>query len=38
VLLKEHAAGITVTQVLEDLIRKTDNPDRRGLFPGIGKK
>ena len=36
-LLKENA-GITVREVLSDLIRKTENPDRRGLFPGLRKK
>ena len=36
-LLKENA-GVTVQEVLSDLIRKTENPDRRGLFPGLKKK
>ncbi len=36
-LLKENA-GVTVREVLSDLIRKTENPDRRGLFPGLRKK
>ena len=36
-LLKENA-GVTVQEVLSDLIRKTENPDRRGLFPGLRKK
>lgn len=36
-LLKENA-GVTVQEVLSDLIRKTENPDRRGLFPRLRKK
>ncbi len=36
-LLKENA-GVTVQEVLSDLIRKTENPDRRGLFPGLRKR
>ena len=36
-LLKENA-GVTVQEVLSDLIRKTENPDRRSLFPGLRKK
>ena len=36
-LLKENA-GVTVQDVLSDLIRKTENPDRRSLFPGLRKK
>ena len=36
-LLKENA-GVTVQEVLSDLIRKIENPDRRGLFPGFRKK
>ncbi len=35
VLLKDKTAGITVTQVLEELLKKTENPDRRGLFSGM---
>ena len=38
VLLKDKTAGITVTQVLEELLKKTENPDRRGLFSGMRKK
>lgn len=38
VLLKDSTEGMTVTQVLDELLRKTENPDRRGLFPGIKKK
>lgn len=36
-LLKENA-GVTVQEVLSDLIRKTENPDLRSLFPGLRKK
>lgn len=38
VLLKEGTEGTAVPQVLEELLRKTDNPDRRGLFPGMKKQ
>ena len=34
VLLKEDVRETGVSQVLEELLRKTDNPDRRNLFPG----
>ena len=37
VLLKENS-GVLVREVLDELIRSTENPDRRGLFPGIRKK
>ena len=37
VLLKE-TSGVLVREVLDELIRSTENPDRRGLFPGIRKK
>ena len=35
VLLKE--TGIPVGRVLDELLQKTENPDRRGLFAGIRK-
>lgn len=38
VLLKEGTERTAVPQVLEELLRKTDNPDRRGLFPGMKKQ
>ena len=38
VLLKENAAGVSVSQVLDDLLRKTENPDRRMMFPGMKKR
>ena len=37
VLLKDGAEGTTVGQVLDALLKKTENPDRRGLFPGMRK-
>lgn len=37
VLLKEDVTHTTPEQVLDDLLKKTANPDRRGLFAGIGK-
>ena len=37
VLTKENIREITVGQVLDDLLKKVENPDRRGLFSGIGK-
>ena len=38
VLLKESAGGMTVEQVLAELLKKVENPDRHGLFPGMKKK
>ncbi len=38
VLLKDSAEGTSVEQVLDELIRKTENPDRRALFAGLRKK
>ncbi len=38
VLLKNDTDGLSVGQVLDELLKKTGNPDRRGLFPGIKKK
>ena len=38
VLLKGSAAGVSVGQVLEELIRKTENPDRHRMFLGMNKK
>jgi hypothetical protein len=35
VLLKE--AGDSVGRVLDELLKKTENPDRRGLFAGMKK-
>ena len=37
VLLKADVRQITAEQVLEELLRKVENPDRRGLFPGMRK-
>ncbi len=34
VLLKENAREASVGQVLEELLKKTENPDRRALFSG----
>ena len=38
VLLKDSAEGTSVEQVLDELIRKTENPDHRALFAGLRKK
>ena len=38
VLLKPDAGGTAVEQVLDELIRSTESPDRRTLFAGIRKK
>ncbi|MBR2571718.1 MAG: MoxR family ATPase [Clostridia bacterium] len=37
VLLKETVRETSVEQVLEELLRKVENPDRRGFFSGIRK-
>ena len=37
VLLKENAGEITAEQVLDELLKKVENPDRSVLFPGTGK-
>ena len=37
VLLKENVREATVDQVLEELIKKVENPDRHGLFSGLKK-
>ena len=37
VLLKEDVREADAAQVLEELLRKVENPDRRGLFPGARK-
>ena len=37
VLLKAGTAGISVSQVLDELLRKTENPDRHGFFQGMRK-
>ena len=37
VLLKENISGTTVEQVLDELLKKVENPDRRGFFPGMKK-
>lgn len=38
VLLKDGAEGTDAGRVLDELLKMTENPDRRGLFPGIRKK
>ena len=38
VLLKSGISGISVDQVLEELLRKTENPDRHGILQGMRKK
>ena len=35
VLLKENGRETTVEQVLDELLKKVENPDRRRLFPGM---
>lgn len=37
-LLKDTAEGISVGQVLDELLEKTENPDRHERFPGIRRK
>lgn len=37
VLLKDSARETAVEQVLDELLKKVENPDRRGLFPGMKK-
>ncbi len=37
VLLKETAEGTSVGRVLDELLKKTENPDRHGLFAGMKK-
>ena len=37
VLLKEDVRETTVEQVLHELLKKVENPDRRSLFPGLKK-
>lgn len=37
VLLKENVHETTVEQVLEELLKKVDHPDRRSIFPGMKK-
>ena len=36
-LLRDDIRETTAAQVLDELIGKVENPDRRGLFPGSGK-
>ena len=38
VLLKENAGETTAERVLDELLQKVENPDRRSLFPGMGKR
>ena len=38
VLLRDSAENTSVEQVLDELVRKTENPDRRALFGGQKKK
>ncbi|MBR3106540.1 MAG: MoxR family ATPase [Clostridia bacterium] len=37
VLLKDNIRETTVEQVLNELLKKVENPDRRGFFPGMKK-
>ena len=37
ILLKEDIRETTAEQVLDELLKKVENPDRRGLFPGLRK-
>ena len=37
VLLKENARDYTVDQVLDELLKKVENPDRRGFLAGLKK-
>ena len=38
VLLKDNAGETTAERVLDELLQKVENPDRRSLFPGMGKR
>ncbi len=38
IVLKESANGIPADRVLEEVLRRTENPDRRSLFPAMRKK
>ena len=38
VLLKNGVKETTVQQVLDELLKKVENPDRRSLFPGMAKR
>ena len=38
IVLKESAKGIPADRVLEEVLRKTENPDRRSLFPAMRKR
>ena len=38
VLINNSAEGITAGQVLDELLKKTENPDRRGFFAGKKNK
>ena len=38
VLLREDAGEKSVTKILDGVLAKTENPDRRGLFPGIRRR
>ncbi len=38
VLLKESVRETTVNQVLDELLKSVDNPDRHGLFAGLRKQ
>ena len=38
ILIREGYEGITAGGVAEELLKRTENPDRRSLFSGIGKK
>ena len=37
VLLREDVRETTVDGVLDELLKKVENPDRRSLFPGMKK-
>lgn len=38
VLLKESASGMTAEKVLDEILKKTESPDRRSCFAGLMKK
>ena len=38
VLVKENETGLTAEQVLEELLKKTETPDRHSRFQGMMKK
>ena len=38
VLLKENGSGRSAAELLEELLKKVETPDRHSRFPGMGRK